>query len=126
MDFERLRRNWESLGRVDPMWAILGQPGAAGGGGDEDAYFRAGIAFVDWLGSWLLVHGIGVPKGDALDFGCGIGRLTQALAPHFTSVTGVDQNQALIDVALQKNRHGGKVRYVRNPHPDLSMFGPGT
>jgi SAM-dependent methyltransferase len=126
MDFERLRRNWENFGRKDPMWAILTQPGTEGGRWDEDAFFRTGIAFVDWLGSWLGLYGIDAPKGRALDFGCGIGRLTQALAPHFTEVTGVDVSQTMVDIATAKNRHGDKVRFLCNPHPDLSLFADGS
>jgi SAM-dependent methyltransferase len=122
MDFERLRRNWENLGRVDPMWAILTEPDMRGGKWDEAAFFQKGEDEIAWLGSWLGLHGIPEPKGDALDFGCGIGRLTQALAPHFTTVTGVDVSEPMIAMARQKNRHGERVRYVCNPRPDLAVF----
>lgn len=126
MDFDRLRRNWENLGKADAMWAILTEPGKEGGRWDEDEFFRTGLDYVAWLGSWLGLHGIEVPKGDALDFGCGIGRLTQALAPHFTSVTGVDVSAPMVEQARQKNRHGERVRYVCNQRPDLSVFADGS
>jgi 2-polyprenyl-3-methyl-5-hydroxy-6-metoxy-1,4-benzoquinol methylase len=126
MDFERLRRNWENLGRKDPMWAILTAPGTEGGRWDEQAFFQTGVEFVDWLGAWLVHHGIDLPHGDALDFGCGIGRLTQAMAPHSASATGVDVSQPMIELAAQKNRHGDAVRYVCNTRPDLSVFPDGS
>ncbi len=126
MNLDRLRRNWENLGKTDPMWAILTEAGKEGGKWDEDEFFRTGLDYVAWLGSWLGLHGIEVPKGDALDFGCGIGRLTQALAPHFTSTTGVDISAPMIELARQKNRHGEAVRYVCNARPDLSVFADGA
>lgn len=122
MDFDRLRRNWENLGKRDPMWAILTAPGTEGGRWDEAAFFRTGVEFVRWLGAWLAEQRVPIPTGEALDFGCGIGRLTQALAPHFNSVTGIDISQPMIDLARQKNCHGDKVRYVCNARPDLSIF----
>ncbi len=126
MDFDRLRRNWENLGRKDPMWAILTQPGTEGGRWDEKAFFATGVEFVDWLRAWLLLHELTLPNGDAFDFGCGIGRLTQALAPHCAAVTGVDVSQPMIELAVKKNRHGDKVRYVCNQRPDLAMFANGS
>ncbi len=122
MDFERLRRNWENLGRADPMWAILTDEESKGGGWDEDAFFATGREFVEWLAAWLGRHRIDAPRGAALDFGCGIGRLTQALAPHFEHVTGVDVSAPMIDRAREVNRHGDRVDYVCNTRPDLSIF----
>jgi len=125
-DFDRLRRNWENLGRTDPMWAILTQAGTEGGCWNEQAFFATGVEFAGWLGAWCDEHHISVPAGDALDFGCGIGRLTQAMAPHFTSVTGVDVSQPMIDLAREKNSHGDSVRYICNTRPDLSEFPDGS
>ncbi len=126
MDLDRLRRTWENLGRTDPMWAILTDPAKAGGKWDEAEFFRTGEADVAALRRWLDAHGIEWPRGDALDFGCGIGRLTQALAPHFDSVTGVDISAPMIEVARHKNRHGERVRYVGNDRADLSRFADGS
>lgn len=126
MHFDRLRRNWENLGRKDPMWAVLTQPGTEGGRWDEAAFYRTGEDFVAWLGSWLGLHGIEVPKGPALDFGCGAGRLTFALAPHFESVTGVDISAPMVEFASQRNRCGERVRFVCNIAPDLACFADGS
>ncbi len=122
MEFERLRRNWENLGRKDPMWAILTQAGTDGGRWDEAEFMNSGIEFVEWIAAWLSQQGVTVQRGDALDFGCGIGRITQAMAPHFSSVTGVDVSQPMIDLANEKNRFGEQVRYLCNTRPDLSVI----
>ena len=43
------------------------------------------------------------PRGRALDFGCGVGRLTRALAPHFRTVVGVDVADSMIERARLLN-----------------------
>jgi SAM-dependent methyltransferase len=126
MDLARLRRTWENLGRADPMWAILSVPEKRGGGWDEREFFATGEADVAGLRRWLAHHAIAWPDGSALDFGCGIGRLTQALAPHFANVTGVDISAPMLATARQKNRHGDRVRYVHNDRADLSCFPDGV
>ena len=58
----------------------------------------------------------------ALDFGCGVGRLTQPLADHFEEVRGVDVSPVMLEQARQFNRHGDRCQYVWNDAADLRMF----
>jgi len=67
-----------------------------------------------------------VRRGSALDFGCGVGRLTQALAPHFDRVVGVDVSPAMHDLATRLNQSPQKVSYVCNHTKDLRTFGDGS
>jgi SAM-dependent methyltransferase len=70
------------------------------------------------------VAALGLPLvwGRALDFGCGVGRLTQALAEHFAEVDGVDISQAMLTLAVHYNRHGERCRYHLNETADLTRF----
>ena len=43
------------------------------------------------------------PTGRGLDFGCGVGRLTQALARRMNRVVGADISPVLIDLARTLN-----------------------
>jgi len=52
-------------------------------------------------------------NGKALDFGCGVGRLTQALARRFASCVGVDISQEMIRKAGSLNQHT-HCRYLVN------------
>jgi len=61
-------------------------------------------------------------KRRALDFGCGVGRLTQALGLHFHQVWGVDISPSMISQAAKYNRWGDRCQYVRNDRPDLAAF----
>jgi len=64
-----------------------------------------------------------VPAGGrALDFGCGVGRLSQALAIFFDEVIGVDVAPTMLRLAAQANHAGDRVRYVLNRSDDLQQF----
>lgn len=125
MDIEKLRRNWDGLGSVDPLWAILAYPERHRGGwdGDEDEFFASGRAAVDEVIAMLdRVGGLPAERRQAVDFGCGAGRLTQGLAPHFSHVTGVDIAASMIQLAEQHNAHGDRVGYRLNEAADLSLL----
>jgi SAM-dependent methyltransferase len=126
MDFQLLKRNWEAFGRDDPLWAVLTEPTRKGGRWDPDEFLATGEQEVDELFTDLEAFGIEVNRGSALDFGCGAGRLTQALAGRFDQCDGVDVAASMIAAAEQLNRHGERVRYHVNPSADLALFGGET
>lgn len=61
-----------------------------------------------------------------MDFGCGVGRLTQALAPAFGSVTGIDVSPTMIQLARRLNRYPDRVKYLLNERRDLSALSSAT
>jgi SAM-dependent methyltransferase len=62
-------------------------------------------------------------RGQALDLGCGPGKLARALAPHFELVTGVDPSAAMLRVAQASDWHGD-VRWVQARAEDLRLESP--
>jgi SAM-dependent methyltransferase len=81
---------------LDPYWAVLTDPKRKHGGWDPDSFFATGEAEV---GSTLdIARGLGLPAAHqrALDFGCGLGRLTRALAGRFEKVLGLDISAELV------------------------------
>lgn len=117
---------WETLAQNDPLWAILSEPEKKGRKWDVDEFFEIGRTEVDAILKTLEEAGRPVLKrGAALDFGCGVGRLSQRLADYFDRVTGVDISTNMIALARKFNRHGGRVEYVHNNLPDLSLFANG-
>jgi SAM-dependent methyltransferase len=120
MNPERLRDHWDALGRRDPLWAVLSVRGRESGGWDVDEFLRTGR---DDVSRYLAMLGEGaVRRGRALDFGCGVGRLTQALAVEFESCDGVDIAPSMIELARELNQHGERCRYHLNTHADLALF----
>ena len=69
--------------------------------GDPDLLAAATAEVVDTLGVWGL---LGCDR-DALDFGCGMGRFAEALAPHLRSVLGLDLSAGMVAEARRRCRH---------------------
>lgn len=110
---------WEQAAKQDPLWAILSDPTKRDRGWDVASFFESGQAEIAQLDARLRQLGRVPRHGRALDFGCGVGRLTQALAPSFDEVIGIDASPTMIELARKLNRHGDKVRYVLNTAPVL-------
>jgi len=121
-----LQRNWDLLGRADPLWAVLFDPAKRGNRWRPEEFFATGRQEVARLLADLERLGVRVHGGRALDFGCGAGRLTQALAEHFEQVDGVDIAPSMLALAERSNRHGPRCRYHLNAREDLALFGDGT
>jgi SAM-dependent methyltransferase len=122
--FERLRRTWEILGRDDPLWAVLSDPSKHNNQWDSAEFFRTGRQEIDTLFEGLRQRGLQPNSRRCLDFGCGVGRVSQALCAHFDSVDGVDIAQSMVDAANRYNRYGERCRYHVNTKDDLDLFGP--
>ncbi len=119
----KLRRHWEQFGREDPFWAALTWKDKSDGRWSADDFFQNGEVVVGNLLDRAAKLGIEIPRERALDFGCGPGRLTQALATRFETVDGVDIARSMIANARRFNRHGDRCRYHVNRRADLRRFG---
>ena len=61
----------------------------------------------------LAARGLPRARALALDFGCGAGRLSRALAAHFEHVVGVDVSASMIETARALNRRRRQHRVPR-------------
>lgn len=125
MSLDKLRHNWDGLGRIDPFWAILAYPERHGRKwtGDEQVFFATGRRTVDDVMTTVDRRGLRPAVFErALDFGCGAGRLTQGLAHHVVRVDGVDIAASMIDLANSHNAFPDRVTYHLNETSDLSLF----
>lgn len=122
MEISELKYNWDLLGERDPMWAILSDPNMKGGKWNEEEFFATGVSTVKIFLDTATALDLRIPRAAALDFGCGVGRLTQALAEHFDVVVGCDVSESMIRRARELNRHPAKCRYELNTEPDLRCF----
>lgn len=111
MAVDRLKSTWEDLGRTDPLWAVLTDPERRGGGWNVDEFLATAAAPIDKVVG--LVDGVGLSLGErVLDFGCGAGRLSNALAAHVKEVVGIDIAESMVVEANRINRHPERVRFV--------------
>lgn len=122
MRLSSVQQYWDRLAHTDPMWAILTHDAKTEGRWDADEFFATGVrevnVFMDQAAAW----GAPASRRTALDFGCGIGRLSQALADHFDRVHGVDISPKMIELAGEHNHKGPRVEYLCNPSGDLRRF----
>jgi ubiquinone/menaquinone biosynthesis C-methylase UbiE len=116
------QRNWDEWGRKDPLWAISTIDGKEGGNWDLEEFFATGVEDVGEVMKHVEAKGFDLADGVALDFGCGVGRLSQGLAAHFKEVKGVDIAPSMIEKARNYNRHGDAVAYHVNDASDLKLF----
>ena len=122
VDLSEVQRIWSELGDRDPMWAVLAVPEKKGKRWDRKEFFHTGVGDVANVLRWLAQLDVAVPRGRAMDFGCGVGRLSQALAVHFDEVWGIDIAPSMIDAARLLDRSHGRCRYVINSSGDLASF----
>jgi SAM-dependent methyltransferase len=103
MSLDQSKKHWEDMGTLDPCWAILTEPGTKHGKWDLEKFFETGSQEISALTS--AAEKLGLPKEHdwALDFGCGVGRLTRALSPLFQNVVGLDISQSMLDRAAELN-----------------------
>lgn len=125
MDIDKLQHHWNRLGATDPMWAILTDPGKRNRRWDRAEFFATGRDLIAEVLRDVAALNVSFQGGRALDFGCGAGRLTQALAQHFDTAVGVDIAPSLIRQANEYNLVPDRCRYVLNSRDDLSVFRDG-
>jgi ubiquinone/menaquinone biosynthesis C-methylase UbiE len=115
-------RDWNELAELDPYWAILTAPGTRFGAWDSDAFFATGATEID--GVMHRTAQLGHPQGRAraLDFGCGLGRLTRPLAGHFDECVGVDISEGMVEQARRLNADVPGASFVVNAAGDLRRF----
>jgi SAM-dependent methyltransferase len=126
MDIRSLKNHWDELGKIDPLEAILDRSGKHNRPWDAEEFFATGEREIDDALKSVKELNAGITFQKALDFGCGVGRLTQALAGRFHEVYGVDIAPSMIDLANQYNRHPENCHYVLNAKDDLAGFSDGS
>lgn len=118
-DLQSLAAHWDGHSK-DAKWAVLSDPTKRNDGWNEDEFWATGEADVARALEECAADGL-TPRFDrALDFGCGIGRLSKALKTRFREVHGVDISQGMVEQAREKVK---KVEFHANARPDLSLFG---
>jgi len=122
MQVDQQQRDWNELAELDPYWAILTRPDKRFGAWDAEEFFATGATEIDIV----MEHAgrLGLPKGRerALDFGCGLGRLTRQLAGRFDEAIGVDISEGMVSGAQQLNADVPSASFVVNPAGDLRRF----
>ena len=118
MDLKKLQKNWDDFAKINPTWAILTERNDW----DIKEFFYTGEGCISNFINHIKSSGYNLSYGKALDFGCGIGRLTQALSKYFNNVIGVDISPTMIELANKYNKYEKKCLYMVNVDKSLSKF----
>ncbi|MBO9665172.1 class I SAM-dependent methyltransferase [Dokdonella sp.] len=102
--FEHVNHSWQHLGETDPYWSVLTAPEYRGKPSAEHIarFFASGAAEIERLQKALARSGVTLDgRGTCLEYGCGLGRVTRHLAPHFQRTIGVDISAPHLDLARE-------------------------
>ncbi len=104
-------RQWERYGAIDPYYGVLSEPDFHRSHLDEAArerFFQTGRRHIaESLTAIESLWGSGFEWRAALDFGCGVGRLTLPLAERCERVYGVDVSPSMLGEAARNARRMG-------------------
>ena len=91
--FDRTARQWEKLGETEPYWSVLTHDRYKLDNLTDamlDEFMATGEESAGFLDGFLARAGLPRPKGLRVEFGCGVGRVTAALARRFEKVLAID------------------------------------
>ncbi len=120
-ELARVGTTWERLAQIDPLWAVLSEPDKKGRRWVAEEFLATGEAEVAALLADLERLGFSA-HGEAVDFGCGAGRLSIALARHFEHVTSIDISPTMLAIAKQFAGSSPSITFVHNARPDLACL----
>jgi len=119
---ETLQKTWDRIAEEDAFWAILSDPRRKGNKWEPTEFYETGRQEVKTVLDYLQSLGVRPDfDGAALDFGCGAGRLTQALAVRFRRAVGVDISAKMVALAEKHNRFPDSCRYIANGGDTLPL-----
>lgn len=113
---------WNRYARSDPFWAVLTESDKKSGKWDTADFFQSGRTTIEAELAQLRRCGLDPRFERAVDFGCGLGRLTNALAEHFTHTTGIDISPSMLRRAQRHARHPEKLAFVATADPRLATL----
>jgi SAM-dependent methyltransferase len=117
---------WNEVGRRDPLRAILRNPADPESVWNIDDFFATGRSDAARLMAEVSRLAPGLARRRALDFGCGVGRVTRALSDYFDSVVGVDVAPSMVRQARELHRDDRRCRFFVNRAHNLHRFGNDT
>src|SRR4051812_43318420 len=90
-----MREWWNKEARSSPTTAIISNRADL----TNDSFFASGKTWLDEFMTFARLAAIDLHGDTALDFGCGIGRMTRALAAQYGRVIGLDVSDEMIRLA---------------------------
>lgn len=106
---------------MDPFWGVHSTPEGQFGQWDREEFFQTGETEIAALMASLETLGRPGRRERALDFGCGVGRLTRALGSRFDHVYGVDVSAPMVELAKELNADLPSCEFILNTEHTLAF-----
>ena len=106
------RQDWQDLASLDLYWAVLSDDRRKFGRWDLSDFLDSGVEEAARLLAFAERLGHPRERRAALDFGCGAGRMTRALAAHFGRSVGVDISEFMVNEARRVNADIANASFV--------------
>lgn len=93
MDYTDLHETWNNYGDGEMYWSVITDDKFKKNNFDANSkieFFLTGHENIKFISHIAIENNISFNGKSALDFGCGVGRLSLALSPHVKHVTGID------------------------------------
>ncbi len=120
---QELQRNWEGFARTDPLWSICADPAKRNQLWNREEFFASGEKELATVLNHATKLGLEIQQSaPALDFGCGVGRLTRALAGRFSECWGLDISSTMIRLAQEFNHDIPNCHFVVNESERLEKL----
>jgi len=117
----QLKEDWNKLAAKDALWAILSDPKKKNHKWQLEEFFKTGEEEVSNVLKELESLGLKISYKTCLDFGCGIGRLTQPFGKVFQESIGIDISEKMIAFAKDYN-HRSNCHFFVSDDKNLSLF----
>ncbi|WP_338468157.1 methyltransferase domain-containing protein [Novosphingobium sp. ZN18A2] len=122
-------QDWKAFGDDNPYFGVLSNPKYTGRKLTEpllEEFFSSGADHVRLLIDALEDCFGHIPRGSALDFGCGVGRIAQALAEEYGSVVGLDVSPGMLAEARRNAQASGQTNLTYADSLDPNYFRPAS
>jgi len=107
MNFDEMYAWWNGAAKANPMNAILSDVTDW----DTAEFFATGRAWLDGHCAFAEAAGVRLAGQDALDFGCGLGRMSAALSDRYNNVVGIDISDEMIQLARKHNAYAAAIKF---------------
>ncbi|HMO59829.1 MAG TPA: class I SAM-dependent methyltransferase [Roseiflexaceae bacterium] len=95
--------DWDAIGALDPFWGMTGERDSPP---DLEQFLDSGDREIERVLMIAAAYRLPQQHSAALDFGCGVGRLTRGLRSHFDTYHGLDISQQMV-------QHAGTIHATR-------------
>ncbi len=109
--------DWRELGQTQPYWAVLSHPDFRSESLTPEKieeFYASGPFHIGPIAEGLKTLTGHLPSGHALDFGCGVGRLAEAMQAYASRVAGVDISPGMLELARGR---GTRIEYLDHIPP---------